>query len=188
MGCLWWGFWNLHKTQPLSNRGFWWWPTETGEVCCRHVRQIQCSDWCWRGKAGSLCMQAEILWCNPTNQCSSQRACKTCCLPGWDHLGTGNHPQPRTQQSSRLGVVSGWRVMADMLDNTSSNCNELSGADQVCLQERLQPQVQMLPLRTLLYCTLQLRVWAVDCSDAQSYWTLVEQTVQPTLTIWKAAG
>jgi len=54
--------------------------------------------------------------------------------------------------------LSGWRVMADLLDNTSSSCNELSGADQVCLQERLQPQMQMLPLRTLLYCTLHMRV------------------------------
>jgi len=126
-------------------------------------------------------------WCNPTNQCSSQRACKTCCLPGWDHLGTGNHPQSRNQQSSRLRVVSRWRVMADMLDSTSpiaTSCQELT---KCACKKGCNCRCKCF-VRTLLYCTLQLHVWAVNCSDAESYWTLVEQTVQSTLTIWKAGG
>ena len=80
-----------------------------------------------------------------------QGACETCCLPSWDHLGTGNCLYQRDQQSSQLGVDSDRRDLADMLDTSSTYYDKLSGADQVFLQERLQPMMQMLPHRTVLH-------------------------------------
>jgi hypothetical protein len=51
--------------------------------------------------------------------------------------------------------------MADLLDNASTYCSQLSGTDPVFLQERLQPEMQMLSFRARLHCTLQLCMSAV---------------------------
>ena len=65
----------------------------------------------------------KTIWLDPTNSSSTQRACQTCFLWGWIHIGTGieatsTNAEPKKAQES-------------LLDSTSTYCGELLGVDQM---------------------------------------------------------
>lgn len=71
----------------------------------------------------------------------------------WSQATVSNPEVPSPADWGWIQKENTWQIC---LDCTSAYCCKLSGTDQVFLQERLQPEMQMLSFRACLYSPVQL--------------------------------